>query len=50
MNHWKRAAAFAVSMLALSGIAHAQQTGQLPAPAAAPEGVQVFDPAEVYKK
>lgn len=45
MNNWKRMAALAVSVLALSGVAHGQTPQQPATPAAAPEGVQVFEPA-----
>ncbi len=45
MRHWKRMAALAASVFALTDPAHAQDTVQAPKPPAAPEGVQVFEPA-----
>ena len=45
MRNWKKVAAMAVSVLALSGTAYGQQTPPAATPANSPEGVQAFDPA-----
>lgn len=45
MRNWKKMAVSAVSVLALSGAAWAQQAAAPAAPASSPEGVQAFDPA-----
>ena len=44
MRNWKRMAALAVSALAFTDIARAQEAPQTPTPASTPEGVQVFEP------
>lgn len=44
MSNWKKMAVTAVSALALSGTAWAQQTPPTAAPANSPEGVQAFEP------
>ena len=45
MRSWKQMAALAVSAIALSGGAWAQQTTAVASSASSPEGVQAFDPA-----
>ena len=45
MRNWKKVAAMAVSVLALSGTAYGQQTPPAATPANSSEGVQAFDPA-----
>lgn len=45
MRNWKKVAAMAVSVLALSGTGWAQQTPPTATPESSPEGVQAFEPA-----